>query len=88
MSERVERRLVSLLEAAGQILIFTGAGISTGSGIPDYRGPQGIWKNRQPVYYQDFMRSKEARVEEGDVSEIFPPAVNAALEPENRNQKF
>jgi len=54
--------LVELLARSRQILIFTGAGISTGSGIPDYRGPQGIWKTRQPVYYQDFMSSHEARV--------------------------
>ena len=58
--------LVELLRGAGDILIFTGAGISTGSGIPDFRGPQGIWKTRQPVYYQDFMTSHEARVEAWD----------------------
>jgi NAD-dependent deacetylase len=58
--------LVKLLREASQILFFTGAGISTGSGIPDYRGPQGVWKTRQPVYYQDFMSSHEARVEYWD----------------------
>lgn len=55
--------LVRLLRAGRRILVFTGAGLSTGSGIADYRGPQGVWKRRQPVYYQDFMRSREARVE-------------------------
>ncbi len=54
--------LAGLIAGAGRILIFTGAGISTASGIPDYRGPQGVWKTRQPVYYQDFMSSEEHRV--------------------------
>jgi NAD-dependent deacetylase len=44
------------------MLIFTGAGVSTGSGIPDYRGPQGVWKTKQPVYYQEFMTSESARI--------------------------
>ena len=54
---------VSLLRQAPSILFFTGAGISTGSGIPDFRGPQGVWKTRQPVYYQDFMSSEDARIQ-------------------------
>jgi len=44
-------------------MIFTGAGVSTNSGIPDYRGPTGIWKTKQPVYYQEFMTSEAARLE-------------------------
>ncbi|MDJ0498795.1 MAG: Sir2 family NAD-dependent protein deacetylase [Acidimicrobiia bacterium] len=54
--------LVDLIAGAERILIFTGAGISTGSGIPDYRGPQGVWKTRQPVYYDEFMTSEVHRV--------------------------
>jgi NAD-dependent protein deacetylase/lipoamidase len=58
-----DSRLVQHLRAAQRILVFTGAGISTASGIPDFRGPQGVWKRRQPVYYDDFMSSEAARVE-------------------------
>lgn len=59
-------RLASLMRSARRILVFTGAGISTGSGIPDFRGPQGVWKKRQPVYYQEFLASEEKRVEYWD----------------------
>lgn len=59
-------RLVESLRAARRIFIFAGAGISTGSGIPDFRGPQGVWKTRQPVYYDDFMSSETARIEYWD----------------------
>lgn len=54
-------QLIGLITGADRILVFTGAGISTGSGIPDYRGPQGVWKTRTPVYYHEFMSSEEHR---------------------------
>ena len=59
-------QLAALLVPASRIFLFTGAGISTGSGIPDFRGPQGVWRTRRPVYYHDFLRSEEARVEHWD----------------------
>ena len=44
------------------IVFFTGAGISTESGVPDFRSPGGIWTRYQPVYFSDFMTSEEARI--------------------------
>src|SRR3954466_9241375 len=58
--------LAEYLRASQNALIFTGAGISTASGIPDFRGPQGVWTRRQPVYYADFMSSEAARLEHWD----------------------
>jgi NAD-dependent deacetylase len=55
--------LADLIREADHILVFTGAGISTASGIPDFRGPEGVWKTQTPVYYQSFMTDREARVE-------------------------
>jgi NAD-dependent deacetylase len=61
-----EARLANYLRAARKALIFTGAGVSTASGIPDFRGPQGVWTRRKPVYFQDFMTSEAARIEHWD----------------------
>src|SRR6266852_7006660 len=61
-----KQKLVAHLRDRQNIFVFTGAGISTGSGITDFRGPDGVWKRRQPVYYDDFMRSESARIEHWD----------------------
>ena len=61
-----DSRLVELLRAAQRILIFSGAGVSTASGIPDFRGPNGVWTRRRPVYYDEFLASEAARIEYWD----------------------
>jgi NAD-dependent deacetylase len=60
--DQVEQ-LHELIGSAKRIVAFTGAGISTESGIPDFRSPGGIWTKYQPIYFDDFMSSEEMRRE-------------------------
>jgi NAD-dependent deacetylase len=53
-----------LIERSARIVALTGAGISTESGIPDFRGPNGTWKRIRPITFQEFVASEEARLEE------------------------
>lgn len=53
--------LADYISAAERAVFFTGAGISTESGIPDFRSPGGVWSKMQPIMFQDFVRSREAR---------------------------
>jgi NAD-dependent deacetylase len=55
--------LRELIGSAKRIVAFTGAGISTESGIPDFRSPGGIWTRYKPIYFDDFMASDEMRRE-------------------------
>jgi NAD-dependent deacetylase len=50
------------LRGRGNVVFFTGAGISTESGVPDFRSPGGIWTKYSPVYFAEFVSSDEARV--------------------------
>jgi len=54
-------QLADLLRTSSNIVAFTGAGISTESGIPDFRSPGGVWSKYQPVQFDDFLRHPEAR---------------------------
>lgn len=60
--DQVER-LREMIGSAKRIVAFTGAGISTESGIPDFRSPGGIWTRYKPIYFDDFMSSDEMRRE-------------------------
>jgi NAD-dependent deacetylase len=57
------RALAELLAGARSVVAFTGAGISTESGIPDFRSPGGVWDKNQPIQYADFLAHPEARRE-------------------------
>jgi NAD-dependent deacetylase len=56
-------RLGRVIADARTIVGFTGAGISTESGIPDFRSPGGIWTKHKPIPFEDFLASAEARRE-------------------------
>jgi NAD-dependent deacetylase len=56
-------RLTDALAGARRVALFTGAGISTESGIPDFRSPGGIWTRMKPIDFNDFLRSEEIRAE-------------------------
>lgn len=55
--------LARLIADARRMVVFTGAGISTESGIPDFRSPGGVWSKMKPIYFQDFVASEERRRE-------------------------
>lgn len=57
------RALAAMLGEAGRVVIFTGAGMSTESGIPDFRSPGGVWSRMKPIYFQDFVASEASRRE-------------------------
>jgi NAD-dependent deacetylase len=56
-------RLREMIESARRVAIFTGAGTSTESGIPDFRSPGGVWSKMSPIYFQEFVASEAKRRE-------------------------
>ncbi len=76
-----------LIEHAHQIVVLTGAGISTESGIPDFRSPGSPWQIEPPVNYHDFISKPEARAQywrsrrnlSGQVALAHPNAAHRAL---------
>src|ERR1700760_4553851 len=61
MTPRAE--LAEMIRQAGRIVVFTGAGISTESGVPDFRSPGGVWSKMKPIYFDEFVGSEERRRE-------------------------
>jgi NAD-dependent deacetylase len=52
-----------LINESSEMVVFTGAGISTESGIPDFRSPGGLWTKFKPIDFRSFMSSEEVRAE-------------------------
>jgi NAD-dependent deacetylase len=63
VTEGAIEQLRERLRAGRRGVVFTGAGISTESGIPDFRGPGGIWTRYRPIDFREFLASEEARRE-------------------------
>jgi NAD-dependent deacetylase len=57
------QQLAQMIEEARRIVVFTGAGISTESGIPDFRSPGGVWSRMKPIYFDEFVAHEEKRRE-------------------------
>ncbi|MCP4722694.1 MAG: sigma factor regulator FecR, partial [Desulfobacteraceae bacterium] len=60
------KQVVQKILGANQVILFTGAGISTESGIPDYRSQGGLWDKFTPIYFDDFMAKKKSRIQYWD----------------------
>jgi NAD-dependent deacetylase len=70
--------LRDLIDRARRVALFTGAGISTESGIPDFRSPTGIWTRAAPIDFQDFLASEESRREAWRRKFATDPTIRAA----------
>ena len=56
-------RLAEMIAAAKRVVVFTGAGISTESGVPDFRSPGGVWSRMKPIYFDEFVGDMDKRRE-------------------------
>jgi len=63
MTESDSKNLAHMIQVAERVVVFTGAGISTESGIPDFRSPGGVWSKMKPIMFQDFVASRDVRRE-------------------------
>lgn len=79
------RTIADWIDEVDSVVAFTGAGISTESGIPDFRSPGGIWSQSTPVYYNDFLRDPHARYEYWRQKAIAQRDFSGALPNEGHN---
>src|SRR5579859_6139275 len=56
-------QLTKLIIESRRAVVFTGAGMSTESGIPDFRSPGGVWSRMKPIMFQDFVADEDMRRE-------------------------
>ena len=61
MSNQIEE-LANLIKNSNRAIILTGAGISTDSGLPDFRSDNGFWKSNKPIYFNDFIKNEQSRI--------------------------
>jgi NAD-dependent deacetylase len=62
-ASRMSLVLRQWIEESQNVVVFTGAGMSTDSGIPDFRSPGGIWTRMAPIMFEDFLASETTRIE-------------------------
>ncbi len=77
-NDETVRKLAGWLREARKGVAFTGAGISTESGIPDFRSPGGVWSRHQPVMYQAFLADPDERLRYWQIRKESVPAFLAA----------
>lgn len=68
-----------LIAQSNQIVGFTGAGISTESGIPDFRSPGGVWSTNRMIYFDEFLNDRAARIEAWRQKALVWPEMRDAL---------
>ena len=69
--------LARFIADARRLVVFTGAGISTESGIPDFRSPGGVWSKMKPIYFQEFVADPSKRREAWERAFFLPSDLSA-----------